>query len=101
MALELKVALAALFIIVHSVAHTKGWYYRFPRVDMLTHFIGGLVVGAFIKDFEIAIALIVVWEFIEMVLVSQRSSQFKEDPLNKLSDVFFGFVGFVFGFEFF
>lgn len=100
MPFELKLASLVVFLIVHGVVHFKGWYYDYERVDMLTHFLGGLALGAFLKDYEIAIALFVGWEFFEMLLVRESRDSFKEDPLNKISDVFFGVIGFAFGFEF-
>jgi hypothetical protein len=98
---DAKVALLAIFIIVQAMAHWRRWYYRYQRIDMLTHFLGGLVVGAFLKDFEIAIALIFAWEAVETLLVRENREAFRENPLNKISDLFFGFLGFYFGFEFF
>jgi len=66
---------------------------------MITHFLGGLVLGAFVKDWQIAIALIVGWEVLETLLITGHRRAFRENPLNKLSDLFFGIMGYFFGFE--
>ncbi|MDP6670506.1 MAG: hypothetical protein QGI60_01680 [archaeon] len=100
MSFELKLAALAVFLIVHGVAHFKGWYYTPERVDMLTHFLGGLALGGFLKDYEIAVPIIFGWEFFEMLLVRESRAAFKENPFNKISDLFFGILGFAFGFEF-
>ncbi len=100
MGLELKLATLAVFLFVQGLAHRGRWYYRYQRIDMLTHFLGGLVVGAFLKDFEIAIVLIVAWEILEMLLVRENREAFRERPLNKISDLFFGILGYYFGFDF-
>ncbi len=101
MGIEIKVAVLLIFLIVHIVAHYKNWYYKYERIDMLTHFLGGLALGAFIKSYEVSIALIIAWEAMEHLLITEKRQAFREDPLNKLSDLFFGILGFIFGFDFF
>ena len=95
-----QIASIAIFLIIHGTAHWQKWYYKYPRIDMITHFFGGLALGAFIKDWQIALALIIAWELLEMLLVKENREAFKERPLNKLSDLFFGIIGFMFGLEF-
>ena len=99
MPFEVKIAALAAFLIVHFTAHFKGWYYSKPQIDMLTHLLGGLVLGAFVKDAVFAITLIIAWELMEMLLVREKRETFKEKPLNKISDLLFGIVGYYFGFE--
>ena len=101
MSFELKFAILGIFLIVHLTAHWKKWYYTEPRIDMVTHLLGGLALGAFLKDFEVAIALIIGWEIFETLLIKENRQAFRENPLNKVSDLFFGIIGFAFGFEFF
>jgi hypothetical protein len=100
MSLGIKMAALAVFLFVQGLAHWRKWYYRYQRIDMLTHFLGGLALGAFLKDFEAAIALIVAWEFLEMLLVRENRKAFREKPLNKASDLFLGVLGYTFGLEF-
>jgi uncharacterized membrane protein AbrB (regulator of aidB expression) len=85
---------------VHFTAHFKQWYYSKPDIDMITHFLGGLAVSAFIKDLGVAIALILCWELLEMALVNKRWKAFREKPLNKARDFVFGLLGFLIGVDF-
>ena len=94
-----KFAVAFIFLFVHWTARNRGWYYTHARIDMLTHLLGGLTLGAFLKDIEVSVLLIFSWELIEMILVRKERTAFKENPLNKLSDLFFGLLGFIIGFE--
>ena len=92
--LEIKFAILGIFLITHFTAFYKKWYYTNPHIDTITHFLGGLAVGAFIKDWAIAIALIIAWEFLEMLMVSKYWLAFRETPINKVQDVLFGLLGF-------
>ena len=51
--LEIKLAVLAIFLITHGIASWKKWYYKKPSVDTITHFLGGLALSAFVKDWEI------------------------------------------------
>ena len=93
-----KFAILAIFLGVHFIASYKKWYYSRPDIDTISHFLGGLTLGAFIQDMGIAIALILIWEFIEMALVNRRWRAFRETPLNKIRDVLLGLLGYVIGF---
>jgi len=92
--IEAKILVLAVFLATHCIASWKKWYYKRPEIDMITHFFGGLAVGAFIKDWAIAIALIIGWEFLEMLLISSRWKAFRETPLNRVRDVLCGFLGY-------
>ncbi len=92
--MEIKFTILAVFLITHFTAFYKKWYYTRPQIDTITHFLGGLAVGAFIKDWSIAIALIIVWEFLEMLMVSKYWRAFRETPFNKVQDALFGLLGF-------
>ena len=95
--LEIKIGVLVIFLTAHGIAAWKKWYYKKPSVDTITHFLGGLALSAWIKDWGIAIALIVGWEFLEMLLVSKHWNAFREKPLNKVRDVLIGLLGFVIG----
>ncbi len=95
--LEIKIAVLVIFLLAHGIAAWKKWYYSKPSVDTITHFLGGLAVGAFIKDWSVAIALILGWEFLEMLLVSKNWKEFREKPLNKVRDVLIGLLGYFIG----
>lgn len=99
MGLEIKIAAAAVFLTVHSIAHFKGWYKTKPNIDMVTHFLGGFALGGLLKSWEIAIILFLGWEVIEMLVASGSRGTWKESTLNKVSDLFFGILGFYFGME--
>jgi len=92
-----KFLILVIFLAVHLVAHVKGWYYTRPSIDTITHFLGGLALSAFVKDWATAIALIVGWEILEMLLVNKRWHAFRETPLNKARDILIGLLGFVIG----
>lgn len=92
--LEAKILVLAVFLAVHCIASWKKWYYKRPEIDTITHFLGGLAVGAFIKDWAIAMALIIGWEFLEMLLVSRHWKAFRETPWNKVRDFLLGVLGF-------
>jgi len=92
--LEVKILILAIFLATHAISSWKKWYYKRPQIDMITHFLGGLAVGAFIKDWAIAIALIFAWEFLEMLIVSRHWRAFRETPWNKIRDVLFGLLGY-------
>ena len=92
--LEIKFTILGIFLITHFTAFYKKWYYTRPHIDTITHFLGGLTVGAFIKDWSIAIALIIAWEFLEMLMISKYWRAFRETPINKIQDVLGGFLGF-------
>ena len=91
---EIKFAILAVFLIAHFAAFYKKWYYKRPQIDTITHFLGGLAVGAFVKDWGVAIALIVGWELLEILMVSKYWNAFRETPLNKVQDGLFGLLGF-------
>jgi len=93
-----KFAALIIFLAVHLVANWKKWYYTRQGIDMITHFLGGLVLGAFIRDSAVAVALILGWEFLEMALVSKHWHAFRETPANKIRDVLLGLLGYVIGF---
>jgi len=93
--LEGKIILLVLFLAAHIIASWKKWYDKRPVVDTITHFLGGLVLGAFLKDWMVAVAIIVGWEIFEMLLVSKHWRSFRETPLNKIRDVLFGLLGFI------
>ncbi len=92
-----KFFVLAIFLLAHGIAAWRKWYYSKPSVDTITHFLGGLAVGAFIKDWSVAIALILGWEFLEMLLVSKNWKAFREKPLNKVRDVLMGLLGYFIG----
>lgn len=98
--LEGKVFVLIIFLAAHGLATWKKWYYRKPSVDTITHFLGGLAVSAWIKDWTVAIALILGWEFLEAVLVSKNWKAFRETPLNKVRDVLIGLLGYFIGVDF-
>ncbi len=95
--LEIKVAVLVIFLVAHSIAAWKKWYYKKPSVDTITHLLGGLALSAWVKDWAVAIAIIIGWEFLEMALVSKHWHAFREKPLNKVRDVLMGLLGFAFG----
>jgi len=95
--LETKFAVLAVFLLAHGFASWKKWYYTKPEIDMITHFLGGLAVSAFIKDWYIAIALIIGWDILEMLLVNKRWKMFRESPMNKARDIAIGTLGFLLG----
>lgn len=101
MSLWLKIAVLCLFLLVHGTATWRRLYYKYERIDMITHLLGGLALGAFIKDLEIGFAIIFGWEILEMALVRENRAAFRENPWNKASDLFFSAVGYYFGIEFF
>jgi len=90
-----KFLILIVFLTAHLVAHTKGWYYSRPTIDTITHFLGGLTLGAFVTDWATAIGLIIGWEVLEMLLVNKRWHAFRETPLNKARDILIGLLGFV------
>jgi len=96
-ALETKFVVLAVFLVVHGFASWKKLYYTKPNIDMITHFLGGLAVSAFIKDWYIAIALIIGWDILEMLLVNKRWKMFRESPMNKARDIAIGTLGFLLG----
>jgi len=90
-----KYAITALFLAAHGIASWKKWYYKKPSVDTITHFLGGMMVGAWVGDWTVAIALILGWEFLEMVLIRERRQAFRESPINKARDVLVGLLGYL------
>jgi hypothetical protein len=92
-----KFIVLGIFLAAHGLAAKMGWYHKKPSVDTITHFLGGLAVSAWIKDWSIAIALIIGWEFLEMMLVSKHWRAFRESPLNKARDVLMGLFGYFIG----
>lgn len=95
-----KFLVLTVFLAVHVLAHVKGWYYSRPSIDTITHFLGGLALSAFVKDWTVAIALIIGWEVLEMLLVNKRWHAFRETPLNKARDILMGLLGFIIGIDF-
>ena len=93
----LKFAVLGVFLAVHAAAYLRGWYYSKPEIDMITHFLGGLAVSAFVKDWGIAIALIIGWDIFEMLLVNKRWKAFRESPANKIRDIAIGLLGYMLG----
>jgi len=96
-----KFIVLGIFLVAHGIASWKKWYDKKPSVDTITHFLGGLAVSAFIKDWAVAIALIVGWEFLEMLLVSKHWRAFRESPINKVRDVLMGLLGYFIGVDVF
>ena len=94
---EIKIVVLVIFLIAHGIAAWKKWYYKRPSVDTITHFLGGLALSAWIKDWSVALALILGWEFLEMLLVSKNWRAFREKPLNKIRDVLMGLLGYFIG----
>ncbi len=92
-----KLSVVAVFLVVHGLASWKKWYYSRPEIDMLTHFLGGLALGAFVKDWSVGFALIIAWEALEVLLIRENRRAFREHPLNKARDVLIGSLGFLFG----
>ncbi len=92
--LEGKILILAIFLAAHLLASWRKWYYSRPSVDKITHFLGGLALGAWVPDWTVAIALILGWEFFEMMLVNKKWKAFRESPINKITDVLFGLLGF-------
>ena len=95
--LWVKLSVLAIFLLVHGIASWRKWYYKKPEIDMLTHFLGGLALSAFLKDLHTAFALIVAWEILETLLIKENKKAFREKPLNKLRDVAIGMIGYVVG----
>ena len=92
-----KFIVLGIFLLAHGIAAKMGWYHRKPSVDTITHFLGGLAVSAFIKDWTVAFALIIGWEVLEMLLVSEHWKAFRETPLNKARDILMGLFGYFIG----
>jgi hypothetical protein len=97
--LWVKLSVLAIFLLVHGIASWRKWYYKKPEIDMLTHFLGGLALSAFLKDMQIAFALIVAWEILEVLLIKEGKKAFREKPLNKLRDVAMGMIGYIVGLD--
>ncbi len=95
--LWVKLLVVAIFLLVHGIASWQKWYYKKPEIDMLTHFLGGLALSAFLKDLQTALALIVAWEILEVLLIKEGKKAFREKPLNKLRDVAIGMIGYIVG----
>ena len=95
--LIVKFIVSGLFLFAHGLAFYKGWYQKRPSVDTITHFLGGLFLSAWVKDWLVALALILCWEFLEMLLVNKRWRAFRETPINKVRDVLFGLLGYFIG----
>jgi hypothetical protein len=60
---------------------------------MITHFLGGGVLGSFLGDFAIVFFLLVIWEIIEINLIRKDSENFREEWPNKLRDLLMGTLG--------
>ena len=95
-----KLVVSGIFLLAHGLASWKKWYYSRPSIDTITHFLGGLALSAWVKDWWIAIAIIFGWEFLEIVLVSRHWQAFRETPMNKIRDVLMGLLGFFIGVDF-
>jgi hypothetical protein len=89
-----KFIVTVLFLLVHGLASYYRWYEKRPAIDMITHFLGGLFLGVWIKVWLVAFALIIGWEFLEMCLVTKYWKAFRETPINKVFDVLFGLLGY-------
>jgi len=92
--------LIAAFIAIHCAANKYNWYQNFPYVDIVTHFLGGLILGMFVKELVLGLGLVFLWELFEALLVKESRDKFKESPMNKLRDVLIGLAGFLIGVDF-
>jgi len=92
-----KFIILGVFLLAHGIASWKKWYNSRPSIDTITHFLGGLALSAWVKDWSIAFALIVGWEFFEMLLINKHWRAFRETPLNKIRDVLMGLLGYLIG----
>jgi hypothetical protein len=81
------------FAIVHLTAVIMEWYNTYPDVDVITHFLGGMALGILVKNVALAVALILLWEVIEIVLSRPWKKEFNETLPNKVRDVIIGFAG--------
>jgi len=97
--LWVKFLFLAIFLAAHALASWKKWYYKKPEIDTITHILGGLVLGAFIKDWTVGFALIIAWEAMEVLLIRENRRAFREAPLNKARDIIVGAIGFLFGLD--
>ena len=89
------------FLVVHGAGVHFKWYQHYRYFDIVTHFLGGLALSAFIKIAAIALFLMVIWEIIEMLLVVKGKKNFKETFPNKLRDLLLGSAGYFMGLYFF
>ena len=96
-----KFIILLIFLGAHLFVSKKGWYYKYASVDVLTHFLGGLTLGAFLKDHTIAVGLIFLWELLEAVLSRPEKLKFKESAWNKARDVLSSLLGYLIGFFYF
>lgn len=96
-----KLIILAIFLTVHLFASERGWYYKHTSVDVITHFLGGLTLGAFLKELPIAFGLIFLWELLEAALSKPDKLRFKESPLNKARDILSSTLGYLIGFFYF
>ena len=48
-------AVVVLFLIIHLYADRKKWYYTYPAVDVITHFLWGAVLGFFVKELALGL----------------------------------------------
>ncbi len=81
------------FLVVHFTSDYFKLYQKTTYIDIVTHFIGGLALGFFIKDFTFAFVLLIAWEALEVLLIRRGSEKFKETWQNKVRDLFAGFAG--------
>jgi len=82
-----------LFAIVQTYASLARLYEKYPSVDMLTHFLGGLALGALVKDFVLAVSIILIWEALEIVLIKPGKPTYRETLENKIRDGIITLVG--------
>ena len=95
--LETGLLVFLVFLAIHVIGVLLKWYEKLRYFDVLTHFLGGISLSIFIKNFTLAFFLILTWEVVEMALVVPGKKKFREDLPNKLRDLFFGIAGYLIG----